>query len=471
MQCPNCGSYVSDKAKFCTECGMRMPQTQQHTTSVPPTTPPDPTPGERYYADDPAPKQNPTQQGQGSYAWAILGFFFPFVGVILAIIWRVTKPKSSRGVAIGAAASIVLSVFTSVAVSLFSGEPTDTSGPTTEQTATSPSTDVIEDEKQGDAESDTKEPKHTVQATSGAWGTCEWEIDEDGALVVYPGSGDEAWEGIPWSSHAEDITSIRCEKGVVLPESCSSLFGNLPNLKTADLSGCDFSQASNLHGLFEECAALKSVDFGNPDMSNVRFMSSMFFRCTSLKSVDTSNWDTSNVENMLYLFLHCESLKTVDVSHWDTSKVENMDGVFEGCTALKELDVSKWDTSSVEEMECLFQYCESLKALDVSKWDTSHVQEMWRMFDSCSSLKELDVSGFDVSRVRSMSGMFAGCENISELDVSKWNTSSLEDTTQMFFGCSSLKKLDTSGWDTSHITESDDMFYGCTLLDRVSLDK
>ena len=55
--------------------------------------------------------------------------------IIAAVILYMLGTGSVRGFAMTLLIGIVLSVFTSVAVSLFSGEPTDTSGPTTEQTA------------------------------------------------------------------------------------------------------------------------------------------------------------------------------------------------------------------------------------------------------------------------------------------------------------------------------------------------
>ena len=35
---------------------------------------------------------------------------------------------------------------------------------------------------------------------SGTWGTCDWTIDADGALVVRPGTGVDTGDVSPWAS-------------------------------------------------------------------------------------------------------------------------------------------------------------------------------------------------------------------------------------------------------------------------------
>ena len=55
----------------------------------------------------------PTAQDNGSFGWAVLGFFFPIVGLILYLVWRAEKPLSARRAGIGALVSVIVgAVFT-----------------------------------------------------------------------------------------------------------------------------------------------------------------------------------------------------------------------------------------------------------------------------------------------------------------------------------------------------------------------
>lgn len=44
----------------------------------------------------------------GSFGWALLGFFFPLVGLILYIVWKDEKPKSAKRAGKGALVSVIL---------------------------------------------------------------------------------------------------------------------------------------------------------------------------------------------------------------------------------------------------------------------------------------------------------------------------------------------------------------------------
>ncbi len=45
-----------------------------------------------------------------SIGWNILGFIFPLMGFVLAIIWRKASPVRARSIAIAAAAGLVLGI-------------------------------------------------------------------------------------------------------------------------------------------------------------------------------------------------------------------------------------------------------------------------------------------------------------------------------------------------------------------------
>lgn len=50
----------------------------------------------------------PTVQDNGSFGWAVLGFFIPIAGLILYLVWRTEKPLSARRAGIGALVSVIV---------------------------------------------------------------------------------------------------------------------------------------------------------------------------------------------------------------------------------------------------------------------------------------------------------------------------------------------------------------------------
>lgn len=61
-------------------------------------------------AAPPQTQQNATaavEEG-GTAGWAILSFFFPIVGLILFIVWKDSKPKSSKAAGKGALINVIL---------------------------------------------------------------------------------------------------------------------------------------------------------------------------------------------------------------------------------------------------------------------------------------------------------------------------------------------------------------------------
>lgn len=50
----------------------------------------------------------PTAQDNGSFGWAVLGFFIPIAGLILYLVWRTEKPLSARRAGMGALVSVIV---------------------------------------------------------------------------------------------------------------------------------------------------------------------------------------------------------------------------------------------------------------------------------------------------------------------------------------------------------------------------
>lgn len=56
----------------------------------------------------------PTAQDNGSFGWAVLGFFVPIVGLILYLVWKTEKPLSARRAGMGALVSVIVGVVITV---------------------------------------------------------------------------------------------------------------------------------------------------------------------------------------------------------------------------------------------------------------------------------------------------------------------------------------------------------------------
>lgn len=77
--CKNCGKEIDDNAVVCVNCG-----SSQQTT--------------------------PQVVDNGGFGWGLLGCCLPIVGLILFLVWRDTKPKTSKAAGIGALVSVVGSI-------------------------------------------------------------------------------------------------------------------------------------------------------------------------------------------------------------------------------------------------------------------------------------------------------------------------------------------------------------------------
>ena len=77
--CRNCGAQIDDNAVVCTSCGVAQNNT-------------------------------PAVVDKGGFGWGALGCCLPLVGLILFLVWKDTKPKTSKAAGIGALVSVGIAV-------------------------------------------------------------------------------------------------------------------------------------------------------------------------------------------------------------------------------------------------------------------------------------------------------------------------------------------------------------------------
>lgn len=91
MFCPYCGKEINDNADICLGCGRSV-------TNV----------------------RNSASRDSNSIGWWWLGFFFPFVGLILWLVWAGSTPMRAKragwGALVGAIVSVVLVILFCVAI-------------------------------------------------------------------------------------------------------------------------------------------------------------------------------------------------------------------------------------------------------------------------------------------------------------------------------------------------------------------
>ena len=174
----------------------------------------------------------------------------------------------------------------------------------------------------------------TTEAVYGQWrewGTCLWNVDEDGVLRIRPKSGDSGElgstngrvNGAPW--YGRNVTRIESQGTIILNQDSSYLFYGQKFL--ASLSG-----------------------LANWDVSRVTSMNYMFSNCSSLSDLSAlAAWDVSQVTDMSYLFSRCSSLSDLSaLAKWDVSHVTNMSGLFSNCMRLSDVSaIAHWNLSSI----------------------------------------------------------------------------------------------------------------------------
>ena len=127
--------------------------------------------------------------------------------------------------------------------------------------------------------------------------------------------------------------------------SLKSLFQDLKNLISVDLTKFGYSKITDTSSMFKNCINLKSIKFGNFDTSNVVNMGHMFSNC-NVTSLNLSKFKTKSVKNMEFMFSNIKNLKYLDLKNFDTSSVTNMAGMFSGTQSLLYLNLYSFKEKS-----------------------------------------------------------------------------------------------------------------------------
>ena len=257
---------------------------------------------------------------------------------------------------------------------------------------------------------------------------------------------------------------------VYLNEDMNSMFHNIFNITTINLSNFDTSRVTNMSYMFFSSPMVRELDLTNFDTRNVTNMYGMFDDMTDVTKIKFSDkFDTSNVTNMGRMFSRMKSIQQLDLSHFNTGNVIDMAAMFLNSSALTSLDLSSFDTRNVEFMNLMFQGVAGVSRLRLNNFNTEKVKDMNAMFAYMSELEDLDVSSFDTRRVTNMYGMFSGVKKLRSLNVANFNTNAVTNMGYMFTNMAALENLNVNNFNTSAVTNMNNMFSGMTNLRSLNL--
>lgn len=156
------------------------------------------------------------------------------------------------------------------------------------------------------------------------------------------------------------------------------------------------------------------------DTSNVTNMQTMFNNLDNIQTLDLSSFNTSKVTNFYSIFGGNHKLTTLNLTGWDTSAAKDMGQMFYVCNALTTINgLSSFNTANVTDMSGMFHGCKAMTSLDLSNFNTAKVKTLSMMFYQCSNLETVKLTSFDTSAVTNMSAAFDGCHKLQEITLGK----------------------------------------------------
>lgn len=216
------------------------------------------------------------------------------------------------------------------------------------------------------------------------------------------------------------------------------------------------NQYSN--NMFQRAEYLSYIDTTGWDTSNTTNFSNMFMRCgvnADTFDVDISNFDFTNATTIDSLFDNCVNIKNVP-AFTITNKCTAMHRIFRNCDLLTTLDLSNWDTSNTTYMFEAFYGCNNLEYIKgLENFDTSNITSLGSMFQDCHKLQFIDPNG-----------VYNNGNPVTECQIKHWNTSKSTSFSRCFYNIGSetspVEIVDID-WDLSNSIQLTEMFYGSKI--------
>lgn len=262
------------------------------------------------------------------------------------------------------------------------------------------------DEGQEDEEAESHfEEKNS--AITGVWGTVPWEYSADTKTIVLYGGEAGGTFVAPWRREYPGVERINVIERVTLQENSSSLFAVMESLVAIENShNLDFTNVTNMFGMFLMSAKLRELDTSKWNLSNVQNMEYLFSG-TNFPELDLTSWNVSNVLRMNDMFSNTSELTTLNVTGWNTVSVASFDRMFEN-SGITHLDLSSWSNENFRSKNDMFQNANKLKSLILN--------ERFHMVDNVN-LPLIQEEGYTGRWIRRGNNQVLDYENVFEDSV------------------------------------------------------
>ena len=154
-----------------------------------------------------------------------------------------------------------------------------------------------------------------------------------------------------------DLTNFNTE----IVSSFEAMFYDDTNLNSIyGLENLDFSEATSMPGMFQECSALTSITLANCTLNHNLDARNAFFQCTSLKNVDLQALTFLGEANFAASFSGCSQLQTVTLPNSLKYIGKTM---FQFCSNLRSVNIP---TSTLWIGDFAFNHCSSLNWSEIT---------------------------------------------------------------------------------------------------------
>ena len=116
ITCENCSHQYQDSSAFCPSCGQANRFYVKPKTVVPSR--PSPSPHQDSYQSSSTPQYSNTPAEGDTTIYAVIGFFFWFVGIILYLALKESRPKAAQSALNGSLTIIILAIVIVVLASI-----------------------------------------------------------------------------------------------------------------------------------------------------------------------------------------------------------------------------------------------------------------------------------------------------------------------------------------------------------------
>lgn len=209
----------------------------------------------------------------------------------------------------------------------------------------------------------------------------------------------------------------------------ANMFFYCGNLSSIDLSGFSASNSiTNMYAMFMYCSSLTELDLESLDFSKATNLSYLFDNCTQL-TVDLSKISIASATTLDYCFTSVKSFTNVtSIKYWDTSKITSMGYLFSD-SGLSGAVVLEWDCSSLTDLVGAFAHCESLTSCSIAADISTNPRmdlSLEYLFSNCTALTFVNLN--IILTTRYIYGMFSGCTALTTIRIPNLNISSASST-------------------------------------------